>query len=102
MKLTATVLVTLALAATAYGQERDATVTVYRPYCRFVGIALSPSIYSDGIELQRLHNGTVFTATLPPGKHMITAGRSEVGQFVDFEPGQKYFFRFGHKNWAGT
>ncbi len=29
---------------------------------------------------------------------MITLGRTEVGQFVDFESGKDYYFRFGHKN----
>jgi hypothetical protein len=64
--------------------------------------AISPSIYVDGIELQRLRNGTFFVASLPIGEHMITAGRSEVGLFVDFEPDAQYYFRMDHKNWAGT
>jgi hypothetical protein len=31
---------------------------------------------------------------------MITVGRSEVGQFVEFLADKQYFFAFGHKNWA--
>jgi hypothetical protein len=29
---------------------------------------------------------------------MISAGRTEVGQFVDLEPGKEYFFKLDHKN----
>jgi hypothetical protein len=85
----------------AFGQETseavNATIHVYRAR-RVAGMALHPSIYCDGVELQRLHNGAFFTASLPPGKHMISAGRSEVGQSLNLESGKQYFFRFGHKN----
>jgi len=63
-----------------------------------VGIALHPSIYFDGMELYRLGAGTFFTATVPAGKHLITAGRSEVGQLLDIEAGKEYYFLLGHKN----
>jgi hypothetical protein len=89
------------LKAQAPVQTPTATVHVYREK-RFVGSAVSPSIYVDGTALQRLHNGSFFVATVPSGKHMITAGRSEVGLFIDFEPGKHYYFRMDHKNWAGT
>jgi hypothetical protein len=82
-------------------QAPTATVHVYREK-HFVGSAVSPTIYIDGTALQRLHNGSFFVATVPSGKHMITAGRSEVGLFTDFEPGKHYYFRMDHKNWAGT
>jgi hypothetical protein len=78
-----------------------ATIHVYREK-HSVGFAISPSIYVDGIELQRLRNGTFFVGSVPTGKHMITAGRSEVGLFIDFEPDKQYYFRLDHKNWAGT
>jgi hypothetical protein len=69
--------------------QPTATIHVYRER-HLVGFAISPSIYVDGIELQRLRNGTFFVAILLTGKHMITVGRSEVGLFVDFEPGKQY------------
>lgn len=98
----AILLMTVASVFPVLGQEAPkATVLVYRP-ASIVGSALKPSIYCDGKELQRLRNRTFFSASVEPGKHMITAGRSEVGQFVDFEPGKHYFIRFGHKNWVGT
>jgi hypothetical protein len=78
-----------------------ATVHVYRPK-HVVGMALKPSIYFDGVEIHRLHNGTFFVVSLPSGKHMLTAGRSEVGQLVELEAGKDYYFAFGHKNWAVT
>jgi Protein of unknown function (DUF2846) len=82
-------------------KTETATIHVYRPW-HFVGFAIAPSIYCDGIEIQRLHNGEAFVASVPVGKHMITAGRSEVGQLVEFQAGEQYFFKFGHKNWFGT
>jgi hypothetical protein len=82
-------------------QAPTATIHVYREK-HFVGSAVSPSIYIDGTAVQRLHNGSFFVVTVPAGKHMITAGRSEVGLFTDFEPGKHYYFRMDHKNWAGT
>jgi hypothetical protein len=89
-------LVTLTLAQ-ALGQQ-FATIHVYRPKARIVARGIHPSIYCDGMELYRLHQGTFFTAKLPAGKHLITAGRSEVGQLIDMEPGKDYYFRFGHRN----
>jgi len=85
-----------AQAAAAEIHPEKAIVYFYRPD-RMFGMALHPSIYCDGIELQRLHNGTYFSAEVSAGKHMFTSGRSEVGQFMDLEPGKNYFFRFDLK-----
>jgi hypothetical protein len=76
--------------------SKQATVYFYRPN-RIYGMALHPSIYCDGQELLRLHSGTYFSIDLPAGKHMLSSGRSEVGQFVDLESGKAYFFRFDLK-----
>src|SRR5689334_3665989 len=64
------------------------------------------SIYCDGIEIQRLANGTFLLYKVPAGKHMISAGRTELGQLVDLEPAKEYFFKLDHKNvfvsnWSG-
>jgi hypothetical protein len=80
-------------------QTSQATIHVYREK-HFVGSALSPSFYLDGTGLQRVGNGKFFVATVPTGKHMITAGRSEVGLFVEFEPGKQYYFKIDHHNWT--
>jgi hypothetical protein len=78
--------------------QEHATIHVYRAQARVKGIMLHPSIYCDGIEFTRLYRGTFFAAEVSPGKHLITLGRTEVGQLVDVEPGKDYYFRFGHKN----
>ena len=77
---------------------QKATIHVYRAKAKMKGILLHPAIYSDGTEIKRLSAGKFLVASLPPGKHMISAGRSEVGQLVDMEPGKHYYFRLGHKN----
>jgi hypothetical protein len=79
-------------------QELPSTLYVYRPQATLKGRWLHPSIYCDGVELTRIYRGTFFRTTILPGKHIITLGRTEVGQFVNIEPGKDYFFRFGHKN----
>jgi Protein of unknown function (DUF2846) len=93
----------LLLALQAFAQTpAPATIHVYRAKAHLKGIALRPSVYCDGKDLTRLYRGTVFVTQIPAGKHMITLGRTEVGQFVDFEPGKDYYFRFGHKNMLVT
>ena len=83
-----------------FGQDStSATVTVYRPPRKY-GAMIKPSIYCDGIELERLRNGRFFMASLPPGQHMISSGRSEVGQLVNLQAGKQYFFRFGWQRWV--
>lgn len=100
----------LAVMTTALGADpaptRTATVYVYRTKVRFMARALRPSIYCDGLELRQLANGEYFVDALPTGKHMISAGRTEVGQLVDLEPDKAYFFKLDHKNvfvsnWSG-
>ncbi len=84
----------------SFGQDSNsATVTVYRPK-RTYGWAIKPSIYCDGVELARLRNGSFFVASLPPGRHLISAGRSEVGQFLTLEPHKQYFFQLGFQRWV--
>ena len=98
----------LFIAATIFSAQRgpaaqnenadSATVYVYRAKAAIKGIALHPSVYIDGAEITRIHRGTFSVTRIAPGKHIVTLGRTEVGQFIDSQPGGKYFFRFGHKN----
>lgn len=86
--------------------SQTSMVYVYRTKVKMMARALRPSIYFDGTELRRLANGEYFSRQLPTGKHMISAGRTEVGQLVDLEPGKEYFFKLDHKNvfvsnWSG-
>jgi len=98
--------ITLVLIFTALGFAQTAetparppaTLYVYREKAVFKTRLSHPSIYCDGKELTRIHQGTFFETTLPPGKHMITLGRTEVGQFLNMDSGESYYFRFGHKN----
>jgi hypothetical protein len=95
----------LALTAQNTAPSPTAKIHVYRPNTRIFGIGSHPSIYCDGKELTRLYRGTIFTAWVAPGKHLITGGRSEVGQLVDMEPGKDYYFRFAFdagKNLSGA
>jgi hypothetical protein len=97
------------LASVAFAADpppQTATVYAYRTKVKFMARALRPSIYCDGIEIQRLANGTFLSHKVPAGKHMISAGRTEVGQLVDLEAGKEYFFKLDHKNvfvsnWSG-
>jgi hypothetical protein len=92
--------------ALVFGQPSEAPaatakIHVYRLKRKF-GFALNPSIYLDGVELKRLHNGDLLVSPVPLGKHLITAGRSEVGLLIDFQPGVDYFFRFSFRSWGST
>jgi hypothetical protein len=85
-------------------QIQPATINIYRPNTRIFGAGSHPSIYCDGQEVTRLHRGSMFSTEVAAGKHMITGGRSEVGQFLDVEPGKTYYLRFDFKagrNWGG-
>ena len=104
MKSVLFVMMVASIATPAMGQTettpapQTATVYVYRTKVRIIARGLRPSIYFDGAELRRLANGEYFSRELPMGKHMISAGRTEVGQLVDLEPGKEYFFKLDHKN----
>jgi hypothetical protein len=91
-----------AFASDSTPPAQTATIHVYREKARLVGIIIRPSIYFDGRELKRLAKGECFSIALPIGKHLISAGRSEVGNLVELEPGKDYFFKLDHKNWAGN
>src|SRR5260370_12809321 len=87
-------LLLLTLVSSVFAQQAKlSTVYVYRPQATLKGRWTHPSIYCDGVELTRIYRGTVFRTTVPPGKHIITLGRTEVGQFVNIEPGADYYFR---------
>lgn len=97
--LTVFVIALIVSTVQTFGQQQPAAIIhVYRANAHIKGIMLHPSVYCDGAELTRLYRGTFFTAKIPPGKHLITLGRTEVGQLIDLESGKDYYFRFGHKN----
>ncbi|HLJ16513.1 MAG TPA: DUF2846 domain-containing protein [Bryobacteraceae bacterium] len=98
--------VALSFAASVFAQTAatpaPAAVIVYRAPAVMKGRWTHPSVYCDGKELTRIYRGTFFKTTISPGKHIITLGRTEVGQFLEMEPSKAYYFRFGHKNILGT
>ena len=74
--------------------EELATVYIFRPN-KFVGKALEPSVFCDGVELGRMDNGRFLTLKLKPGKHVIHMTDEKKGFEVDMGGGQEYYFRVG-------
>ena len=78
----------------------NAIVYVYRPH-RFTASAKRPSIYVDGREIGRLHNGTYIKLDVTPGHHLLTSAAYVEGQqYEDFQAGKEYFFRLQTGSWA--
>jgi hypothetical protein len=67
-------------------------IHVYRQR-RFVGSALSPSIYVDDQQVARVGNGRRFTAKLTPGTHGIRSDDKSSSVSLDVKPGQDYYIR---------
>jgi hypothetical protein len=76
------------------------TIVVYRPHAKLYGIALTPSVYVDGTQVTRICNGCFFSISVAPGKHMITVGRSEVGNYVESKAGDTLYFKVRGKKSA--
>jgi len=76
------------------GAQGTATATVhfYR-YRQYVGAALNPSVYCDGVRLARVWNGSFFDVKIPAGPHTFYAEDKQAGAVVTLEPGKEYFFR---------
>jgi hypothetical protein len=74
--------------------NESATVYIYRPK-KYVGGALEPSIFCDGVELAKMDNGRYFVIKLSPGKHVIHMTDPKKGYELNFAPGQTYYFRVG-------
>ena len=86
------------LQATDPGERADlsapgtkATVYFYR-YKQFMGSALEPSVYADGVELARMDNGRFFAAQLDPGQHIFYSNDNQSVQ-LDLQGGEDYFIR---------
>jgi Protein of unknown function (DUF2846) len=78
----------------------NAIVYVYRPH-RFTAAAKNPSIYVDGREISRLHNGTYLKFEVAPGQHSLTSASYVEGDpFESFQAGREYFFRLQTGSWV--
>ncbi|MBV8050953.1 MAG: DUF2846 domain-containing protein [Acidobacteriaceae bacterium] len=73
-------------------QASSAVVHFYR-YKQFVGSALAPSVFCDGVQLARMENGRYFTAKVAPGKHTLTSNDQQSGIELDAKAGEEYFVR---------
>ncbi len=71
-----------------------ATVYIYRPK-KYVGGALEPSIFCDGVELAKMDNGRYFVIKLPAGKHVVHMTDPKKGYELNMGAGQTYYFRVG-------
>ena len=69
-----------------------ATVHIYR-YKQFVGSALSPSVYCDGVQLARMENGRYFSVKVDPGKHTFTSNDKQSGIDLDLKAREEYYIR---------
>lgn len=74
-------------------QDEKATVFIYRTK-KFVGSALEPSVFCDGVELGRMDNGRYIVLKLDPGEHRIHT--TEEFKRVDLKlgRGERAFVRF--------
>ncbi len=89
-----------ALPSLVAADSSNAIVYVYRPH-RFTGAAKRPSIYVDGTEIARLHNGTYLKFELAPGHHLLTsAAYVEGNPYLNFQAGKDYFFRLQTGSWV--
>ena len=88
-----------ALAAMA-SDDGNAIVYVYRPH-RFTTAVKNPSIYVDGREITRLHNGTYLKFEVAPGQHLLTSATYVEGEpYENFQAGKEYFFRLQTESWV--
>ncbi len=69
-----------------------ATIYIYR-YKQYIGAALRPSVYCDGVELARIQNGRYVDLQLPPGSHTFYSNDKQVGAVVNLVAGKEYYFR---------
>lgn len=74
----------------AFGQS--ATIHFYR-YKQYVGSALKPSVYCDGVELARIQNGRYIDVQVPAGSHTFYSNDKQAGAIVNVVAGKEYYFR---------
>ena len=72
--------------------QSKASVYIYR-YKQFVGGALAPSVYCDGIQLARMENGRYFAVRVDPGNHTFRSNDPQSDVALDVKAGQEYFIR---------
>jgi Protein of unknown function (DUF2846) len=73
--------------------EGKAVVFVYRPG-KFVGRALEPSVFCDGVEVARMDNGRYFVLLLEPGEHRVHTTEEYKRIDLKLGAGEVAFVRF--------
>ncbi|HVF50137.1 MAG TPA: DUF2846 domain-containing protein [Pyrinomonadaceae bacterium] len=74
-------------------EEKTVTVYIYRPK-KFVGSALEPSVFCDGVELGRMDNGRYIMLRLAPGTHRFHMTEKDKRVEETLKPGQVIYLRF--------
>ena len=72
-------------------QAQKATLVFYRPK-RFVGSALTPSVYLNGEQVARLDNGRYFVIEVAPTHYKIESSMKHNPLPVEAKPNQVLFF----------
>jgi len=80
-----------------YGRLR-----VYRAH-RYVGSALAPTIYVNGIQVARVGSGRRVSIRLTPGQHSIRSDDKNSNISLDVKAGQDYYVRVDEETgfWKG-
>ena len=84
-----TVLVAPVFSQSVQGDPKAATICFYRPQ-RADGWPLKPSVFIDGKDVGRIHNGDTFTVSVAPGEHQIHSTDKSTGIALAAEAGQTY------------
>ncbi|HEV2765141.1 MAG TPA: DUF2846 domain-containing protein, partial [Pyrinomonadaceae bacterium] len=77
----------------AAADKQKATVYIYRTK-KFVGSALEPSVFVDGVELGRMDNGRYLMLRLDPGEHRFHMTEDYKRVDEKLRPGQVLYIRF--------
>lgn len=74
-------------------EEKSVTVYIYRPK-KFVGSALEPSVFCNGVELGRMDNGRYIMLRLAPGTHRFHMTDKSKRVEETLKAGQVIYLRF--------
>lgn len=74
--------------AVTASSAQKATIVFFREK-HTVGSGLRPSVYLDGMEVERLSNGRWFSIEVEPGKHELgSSAKHEPHTIIEIEPGE--------------
>lgn len=82
-------------ATTTSPETAGKAILLFYRESRFVGGALRPSIYVDGVEVAYLSSGSYLKVAVTPGDHAIYADKKDDELTLPVESGRTYYFRVG-------